>query len=78
MPKPKKKKLTTAQKELILFHYRAACLARNQQWNHEAEIEKILGEERDRFMIAEMATVYHVGNIGELTWKHVRHITHDR
>ncbi len=37
--------LTEEQKAKILHHARAAALCRAQQWDHEQEIEKILGHE---------------------------------
>jgi hypothetical protein len=37
--------ITEEQKEDILYHFRAAVLARALQWDHERAIEKMLGRE---------------------------------
>jgi hypothetical protein len=47
--------LTEEQKKEILHHYRAAALARATQWDHESEVERILGYEISDFMTEHFA-----------------------
>jgi hypothetical protein len=39
--------LTEEQKTTLLYHFRAAVLARARQWDHELKIEALLGHEVD-------------------------------